>query len=257
MPLVTFTTDFGTGDWFVGTMKGVIASISPATQVIDITHAIPPQDIRAGAFALMAAHSYFPQGTIHVAIVDPGVGSARKAIAIKTESYIFIGPDNGVLSWAARKEQGMEVRALENKALFLERLSNTFHGRDLFAPSAAHLANEFIFSEVGQLLSEYQQLPWPSVNCQNGYVSGEFIYFDHFGNGVTNIPASQVNLGAAVTIQDELVTRLHSTYSDVERGQALALVSSHGFVELAVNRGSARERFGLEVGDRVTFRPAL
>ena len=128
MPLVTFTTDFGTGDWFVGTMKGVIASISPATQVIDITHAIPPQDIRAGAFALMAAHSYFPQGTIHVAIVDPGVGSARKAIAIKTESYIFIGPDNGVLSWAARKEQGMEVRALENKALFLERLSNTFHG---------------------------------------------------------------------------------------------------------------------------------
>src|SRR5689334_5794431 len=140
MRIITLTTDFGTEDWFVGTMKGVIATINARATVVDISHAISSGDVRAGAFALAASCKYFPRGTVHVAIVDPGVGSKRQAIAIQTERYVFVGPDNGVLSFAVRGEKIKSIRTLQNEGHFLKPVSQTFHGRDVFAPVAAHLA---------------------------------------------------------------------------------------------------------------------
>ena len=138
--IITLTTDFGTKDWFVGSMKGVILGIQPEVLVVDITHDVSSGDIRGGAFALAASYSFFARGTIHLAVVDPGVGSDRAAIAVQTADYLFIGPDNGVLSWALRQESIKSIRKLENEKLFLRSISHTFHGRDIFAPVAAHLS---------------------------------------------------------------------------------------------------------------------
>ena len=200
VPLVTFTTDFGTSDWFVGTMEGVIAGISPATRVVSITHQVSPQNIRAGAFALAAACTWFPHGTIHVAIVDPGVGSQRRAIAVKTRRYLFVGPDNGVLSWALRQESLEEVRTIENSKLFLAEVSRTFHGRDIFAPVAAHLSRGLRFQDIGRQRDRFVRLPWPESTETNGQISGEIVYIDSFGNGITNVPNTAIRV---ISVRDE------------------------------------------------------
>ncbi len=160
---ITLTTDFGLSDWFVGAMKGVIHGAAPKVTVIDLTHGIPGGDIRAGAFALAAGLHCFPLGTIHVAVVDPGVGSGRRAIAAQTGDCIFVGPDNGVLSWALARQDACEVRHIANAALFRKPLSQTFHGRDIFAPVAARLATGLPFADVGPIITDYQILPWPLV----------------------------------------------------------------------------------------------
>jgi hypothetical protein len=161
MRLITLTTDFGTRDWFVGTMKGVVLGIHPPATVVDLTHEIPPGDIRAGAFALMTACRFFPKGTVHVAVVDPGVGSRRRAIAVQTANSCFVGPDNGVLSWALMREKIKTIRLLENREFFLEPVSHTFHGRDIFAPVAAHLSRGVAVSRLGRELKDFVRLPWP------------------------------------------------------------------------------------------------
>src|SRR5208283_126339 len=161
MNLITLTTDFGTRDWFVGTMKGVILSRCPRAAIVDITHEIPAGDIRAGAFALAAGCRFFPKGTVHVAVVDPGVGSARHAIVVQTANYFFVGPDNGVLSFALAKEKIKTIRRLENKGIFLQPVSCTFHGRDIFAPVAARLCRGFPIHKLGPLQKDFVRLPWP------------------------------------------------------------------------------------------------
>src|SRR6266567_2035307 len=158
MRVITLTTDFGLSDWFVGSMKGVIFRINPRTTVVDLTHDLPPGDIRAGAFALAAAYRYFPKGTIHVAVIDPGVGTKRRAIAAQTADYFFVGPDNGVLSWALQRERIKAIRALENKTYFLQPLSQTFHGRDIFAPVAAHLTAGLAIRKLGRAVSAFVHL---------------------------------------------------------------------------------------------------
>lgn len=259
MRIITLTTDFGTSDWFVGTMKGVIAGIAPEARVIDLTHDIAPGDIRAGAFALRSAISFFPQGSIHVAVVDPGVGSARRAIAARNQAGILVGPDNGVLSWAAPDEEIDEVRELTNPEWFEHPVSRTFHGRDIFAPVAAHLAAGKHFEEAGQPVDSCHQLPWPAIREEEHGLTGEIVHVDRFGNAITNITVSELPEEALASGDVRVTcagktTRTHRCYADVARGKALALVGSGGLLELAVNAGDFADHFGVSDGSRVEVR---
>ena len=256
MRIITLTTDFGTDDWFVGTMKGVIATISPKTTVVDISHAIASGNIRAGAFALSASYKYFPKGTVHLAIVDPGVGSKRRAIAVQTEQYFFVGPDNGVLSFALRSERIKAARALENKAYFLDSISQTFQGRDVFAPVAAHLARGVVLARFGPRVASFVRLDWPEPKLRHESIEGEVIYIDKFGNAITNIPeASIACLGRehiGIFKGRRRMCALTTHYQAVPAGQAVAVPGSSGYLEIAVNGGDARAMLGLRIGDRIT-----
>ena len=185
--LITLTTDFGLRDSFVGTMKGVILGIAPSARIVDLSHGIAAGDIRGGAFALMTAAPFFPPETIHVAVIDPGVGSPRRAIAIRARRAIFIGPDNGVLSWAVKDEDSLEIRSVEK--MFSSQVSNTFHGRDVFAPAAAWLAAKREFSDLGPQLADFQRMDWPKpIRLREGWKT-EVIYVDTYGNAITAFPA--------------------------------------------------------------------
>lgn len=251
--LITLTTDFGTSDWFVGTMKGVIAGIATGTRIIDITHKVPPGNLVDGAFALAASSPYFPDGSIHVAVVDPGVGSSRRAIALRTRNAIFIGPDNGVLSWAVREERVEEVRVLTNEDWFLKPVSQTFHGRDVFAPVAARLAAGARFEEAGDVVDEFVRLPWPEVVRGENQLRGEIVYIDRFGNAISNLPASEF---PAEALENRNLTAkcggrsapLHHCYTEVHPGKPLAILGSSGLLELAINGDDFAEHNGIEVG---------
>ena len=256
MQLITLTTDFGLADWFVGTMKGVILRLNPIAKIEDITHGIPPGDLRAGAFSLAASARFFPRGTVHMAVIDPGVGSARKALAVRTANYTFVGPDNGVLSWALRKEKIKAIHRLENQRYFLRPISHTFHGRDVFAPVAAHVARGVPLSKLGPKQRDFVQLPWPEPIVGKKWSEGEVIYIDHFGNAITNLGAERVRDPLANTIRIRTrkgvwVCPLKTYYSAVEVETPAAIVGSSGFLEIAVNGGSAAELLGLRIGTRV------
>src|ERR1043166_3125759 len=182
--LITLLTDFGTRDWFAGTMKGVILGINSRAAIVDVTHQIAPGDIRSAAFALRASYKFFPKGTIHVVVVDPGVGRARKGMVVRTRDYFFVGPDNGVLSWALGGQKILHIGALENHDYFLPSVSCTFHGRDIFAPVAAHLGRGVQIQKFGPPLKNIVRLPWPSVRKSGGVIQGEVVYVDHFGNAI-------------------------------------------------------------------------
>jgi S-adenosyl-L-methionine hydrolase (adenosine-forming) len=260
MPVITLTTDFGSKDWFVGTMKGVMLGIAPRATLVDITHEIAPGDLRGGAFALGASYRFFPKGTVHLVVVDPGVGSARRAIAVQTADYCFVGPDNGVLSWALAREPVKAIHALENDRYFLHPVSRTFHGRDIFAPVAAHLSRGLELRKVGPALKEMVRLAWPHPQAEGRGVRGEVVYLDRFGNAITNIDADKVRrLGAgplAVWLGRKRLCAVAEFYQAVPQGHAVAVVGSSGFLEIAVNGGSAQERFGLHVGSACSVRSA-
>ena len=258
MQTITLTTDFGTRDWFVGTMKGVIFGISPRARVVDITHEIPVGDIRAGAFALMASCRYFPKGTLHVAIVDPGVGSRSRAIAVRTADSVFIGPDNGVLSWALRGEKIKSIRQLDNRRYFLEPVSRTFHGRDIFAPVAAHLSRGAALERLGHELRDLVRLPWPEPAKRREEIRGEIVYVDRFGNAITNINAEltpEERPGSCeVRGRRKVRCALAAFYGAAPANRAVAVIGSSDLLEIAVNRGSAERQFGLMTGDTVIVR---
>ncbi|MGA2657354.1 MAG: SAM-dependent chlorinase/fluorinase [Verrucomicrobiota bacterium] len=258
MRTITLTTDFGLGDWFVGTMKAVILGIHPRANVVDITHEIPPGDLRAGAFALMASCRYFPKGTVHLAVVDPGVGSQRRAIAVRTANRFFVGPDNGVLSWALAPEKIKTIRLLENREYFLEPVSRTFHGRDIFAPVAAHLSRGLSAARLGRELTDYVRVPWPQTTKQRGAVQGEIVHIDRFGNTITNIEAQLVSCERAGTCElmgeQKVRCALAESYGAVPVNRPVAVIGSSGLLEIAVNGGSAARQFGLKIGDKVTVR---
>jgi S-adenosylmethionine hydrolase len=255
MRIITLTTDFGTDDWFVGTMKGVIASVNPNANVVDITHAIASGDIRAAAFALAASYKYFSRGTVHVAIVDPGVGSKRRSIAIQTENYFFVGPDNGVLSFALRGEKIKTVRALENKAYFLEPVSQTFHGRDIFAPVAARLARGVAIAKYGPPVKNFVRLDWPEPKVHAGSIQGEVVYVDKFGNAITNIPAATLaSLGGKhfeIFKGRKRICAIGKHYQSVPARRAVAVPGSSGYLEIAVNGGNASAILDLRTGERI------
>ena len=244
MGIITLTTDFGAGDHYAGVMKGVIAGINPSTVVIDITHGIGTYNIAEAAFKLYASYSYFPEGTIHVAVVDPGVGSARRAIAAEGGGYLFVGPDNGVFSMIFDKCGVDRIVEIENPAFMLPTVSATFHGRDIFAPAAAHLSKGAALEDLGNGLSSYEKLEVPPPLDDGNTITGTVVYADRFGNLVTNIPGPVITNSAWVRAGDVTVSRVSASYSDCKEGELIALVGSSGFLEISVNRGSAFEFFG-------------
>lgn len=258
-PIITLTTDFGLKDPYVAEMKAVILNISPNTKIVDITRQIEKFNIRMGAYVLAAASSYFPKGTIHVVVVDPGVGTRRKDILIQTKKGYFIGPDNGVLALAA-ENQGIEhVYKITNPKLMLPEIFNTFHGRDIFAPAAAHLAKGTAPSEFGPEIHKIVTPKFAKITKRKGTLIGEIIHIDGFGNIVTNFSEKELEsmgIKGMVNIKlknTRLKLKLCRAYAEVEAQKPLAIIGSHNFLEISVNQGNAADTFKTKVGDKVTL----
>ncbi|MCX7669480.1 MAG: SAM-dependent chlorinase/fluorinase [Anaerolineae bacterium] len=253
--IITLTSDFGLRDGYVGTMKGVILSMAPHARLVDLTHEIEPQNIRQAIFVLAHAAPYFPPATIHVAVVDPGVGTARRPLLVTTPRARYIGPDNGIFT-AALDEEGAQAWALDQPAYWLPRLSRTFHGRDLFAPVAAHLANGVPPERLGRPVDDPVRLAWPQpLRHADGHLTGEVIYVDRFGNLISNIPAAWL---AGRRWQCEIaghVAPVVATYGEGAVAALIGLVGSSDTVEVAVRNGNAAQRLGVGTGETVVLWP--
>jgi hypothetical protein len=257
MPVLTLTTDFGIKDGFVGTMKGVILGICPGAQLVDLTHTITPQNILEGAFALWRAYSFFPPGTVHLAVVDPGVGTQRRPLAARIGEHFFVGPDNGLFTPiyedAHRNNWNVEIIHLTNEKYWLPAISQTFHGRDIFSPVAAHLANGIPLSDLGLAIQNpiRIQLPKPEKTA-NGWIAHVTVV-DVFGNCTTDLPAKEVIGSKDISFQvhGQTIHGLVDSYGHKEPGELVALVDSESFIEIAVVNGSAAQILGLKVGDVV------
>jgi S-adenosylmethionine hydrolase len=252
---ITLTTDFGTSGHFVGTMKGVILGIAPRVRIVDITHEIAPFDLSEAAFAIAQAWRYFPKGTIHVVVVDPGVGSPRRAIICEAEGQFFIAPDNGVLSMIYDASHS-KVRVISNEKLFLKKVSKTFHGRDVFAPASAHLAKGLAPAKFGKLIADPVRnfLLKPTRLSRHDW-SGVVLQTDRFGNLITNFNVDEFPDLAEQPIELrtglERITRLAGTYAETAIGELFAIVGSSGYVEVVVNQGSAAKALGVGTGSPV------
>jgi hypothetical protein len=277
IPLITLTTDFGMADGYVGTMKGVIHSIVPRARLVDISHEIAPQDVRQAAYVLYTAYPFFPSATVHLVVVDPGVGSARRPIAVRTSGGAFVGPDNGVFSYVIARERVDAVVELRAPSYWLPQVSHTFHGRDIFAPAAAHLAAGVPITALGPSVPDPIIFLPPCLESAPDSVTGEVLHADHFGNVITSIgllawrgdelsfrPAFGPGggegdvcfqaAGAGVVAGDLEISGVCRTYAQVEPGETLALVGSEGHLEIAVREGSAAQKTGLRPGDVVMLR---
>ena len=246
MPIITLLTDFGTRDYFVGAMKGVILSANPAATIVDLTHDVPPQDIRAAAFNLLATYSDFPSGTIHLAVVDPGVGSSRRPILIECVEQLFVGPDNGLFSWICERERRFVARHLTNERFFRQPTSATFHGRDVFAPVAAALSNGVVAEELGPLITDLIELETltPRTN-DDGTVEAAIIHIDRFGNCITNLTvehlAAGVNRQPHLVVNGQEINCRREFFSDATQsdGTLFMIRGSAGFIEIAAQNSSA------------------
>lgn len=252
MPPIALLTDFGTRDWFVASMKGIIKGINPAADIIDITHEIEPGNIRDAAFALMACYQSFPPGTVFLVVVDPGVGGSRHPLGARVGDYFLAGPDNGVLSFVLNRHPEARVWTIENKAWFHTPLSVTFHGRDIFAPVGAHLSLGDNPNDMGLPCVQFEILEWLEVRATEISVIGSIIYIDRFGNAFSNLDTAFLhNLASSpsrVIIQNREPIPVCRYYQEQAKGKALALINSSGFLEIAVNGGSAAEVLDLSVG---------
>ncbi len=244
--VLTLTTDFGTRDHYVGTMKGVVAGICPIATVVDITHEVPAFDIAEGAFAIAQAFRYFPDGTVHVVVVDPGVGSSRRAIGMRAGAHSFIAPDNGVLTHVAEGADSVEVRRIAWRH-GLQMPSRTFHGRDLFAPAGARLVAGLTFAEIGPEADAWVRLP-PAVAA--GGV-GQVLHVDIFGNLVTSFRSKGFPAEAGLEVGGEVIATRSKSYASMPDGLPCLIDGSSGYVEIAVNQGSAAEFLGATAGERV------
>jgi S-adenosyl-L-methionine hydrolase (adenosine-forming) len=253
--LITLTTDFGYTDPFVGIMKGVIHGINPQAQVVDLSHGIPAQNIMAAALVLRQSAKYFPRGTIHVVVVDPGVGSTRRPLLVELEESYFIGPDNGVLSLVMEEKTPGRIVHLSNPAYQLQPTSATFHGRDIFAPAAAYLSRGVAPETFGEPIKDFARLSLPAVIKTGTTIEGEVVYIDGFGNLFTNIGADDLkNLPGhrlRIMLHDLSILGLMANYAAVEQDRYVALINSWGLLEIAIYKGSARKRSGAIIGDKV------
>ena len=273
--VLVFTTDFGASDSYVAAMKGVALGIAPDLTLVDVTHDVPRHDIRHGAFILGGVYRYFPADTVHVAVVDPGVGTSRKAVALVTPAGSFCAPDNGLLSYVLNDHltadqvrfepagfgeavtvpvpDECEAYEISNPAYMLEPVSDTFHGRDIFTPAAAHLALGLEPERLGEPLREVTFLNLFSLELSNDAVVGRVVHVDRFGNVVTNIAADRLPRGdIVVEVADTKIRGLSATFADADG--LLALIGSHGYLEIAENMGSATDSLGVGVGDAVVAR---
>ena len=252
-PIITLLTDFGTRDTFVGTMKGVILGICPEARLVDLTHEVPPQALTTGAFLLKSAVKYFPEGTIHLCVIDPGVGSGRKAIAAKSKGRYFVGPDNGLFP-AALKGWGIdEIIELTEKKYQLPDPSATFHGRDIFAPAAAHLAQGVPFGRLGQMLSNliWREIPGP-FKGPKGWV-GEVLWVDRFGNLITNLESKHIPKPFRMKIGKTVLLNLVTHYAQAKKGTVVALLGSSGNLEVSINGGNAAQKLRVGIGAQVVL----
>ncbi|HYH85351.1 MAG TPA: SAM-dependent chlorinase/fluorinase [Pyrinomonadaceae bacterium] len=263
--IVTLLTDFGTADHFVGAVKGALLSVNPAAQVVDITHEIPPHDIEAGAFALLAAFEAFPAGTVHVAVVDPGVGSPRRPVVASGGEQFFVGPDNGVLGYVYERLDGLRVFHVTNEKYFRREVSATFHGRDVFAPVAGALSLGVEPDELGEEITDFVRLAFAAPERrEDGILVGRVIHIDRFGNCITNISprdfvAEDVNRGARLLVEGREVRAFRRFFADEADapGVPFAIWGSAGLLEIAVFLDSAARLLGVGRGGRVEIRKTV
>jgi len=260
-PLITLTTDFGAGSPYVAQMKGVILSICRDVDLIDISHAIGAQNIREGAVVLADATPRFPPGTIHIAVIDPGVGTSRKIVYAEIGEQRYITPDNGLLSMLASQNEPQLVISLEGDEYWLPGRSHTFHGRDIMAPVAAHLAAGLSPAKLGPRTNTMQLLNWPQAETTSHGITGEVLYLDTFGNLITNITSSDVDrIGEAPSLVVECggqqIRGVVSTYGAAMSGEVVALFDSQGRLEIAVVDGNAARDLHLRVGEKVSVKAA-
>ena len=256
-PLITLTTDFGTRDGYVGAVKGAILSICPSARLIDVAHDVPPQDLTGAAWTLRRALPFYPPGTIHVVVVDPGVGTARRAVAIKVAGMTLIGPDNGLFSLALDDlgRDGLRCREITNPAVRRDDPATTFDGRDVFGPAGAWLARGFPFEELGPEVTDLKEHPTPRPVREGASLRGEVVAVDHFGNMVTNITRAELAGATRLTLRlqdgDAEVNGLYTNYEDAPARTPVLLIGSSGYLEIAVGNGSASRLLGL--GRATTF----
>jgi S-adenosylmethionine hydrolase len=257
-PIVTMLSDFGERDGYVGVMRGVMLGICPSARFVDLTHEIPPQDIVAGALVLAAAVPHFPKRTIHVAVVDPGVGSERRPLLIETEDFVLVGPDNGLLSLAAARSRLRRVVVLDRETYHLPERSRTFHGRDIFAPVAAHCANGVTPSEVGSAADTFQRVSIPRPRRLDDGLEAQVIHIDRFGNLVCNVERADLtdfrDSRVSISIGAVTIAEISPHYASVRDGRPLALWNSWDRLEIAVRNGSAARQIRARVGDRVQLK---
>lgn len=279
IPLIALLTDFGTRDAYVGTMKGVMVGICPTAQFVDLTHAIAPQNVRQAATTLLTAYRYFPAHTVFLVVVDPGVGTPRAPIAVQTDHGTYVAPDNGVLSYVLAQVQDAHAVTLAYAAYQRDAISETFHGRDIFSPAAAHLASEVPISELGPERDSWTELAPPRLTLAADAIHGEVLHVDHFGNVITSIgtltwtgettltltptfgasacAGDSVTLDTAhshVQIGNHTLSGINRTYGDVSPGELTALVGSTEQLEIGVNQGHAARRLQVQPGDPVTLK---
>lgn len=254
-PIITLLSDFGLEDTYVASMKGVILDICPHARLVDISHLVPPQDVGAGAFLLVSAYRDFPAGTIHLAVIDPGVGTDRRGLVIRADNAFFVGPDNGLFSLVLREASGWEAFSLERPAYWRATISKTFHGRDLFAPIAAHLAIGVPAEALGPpCIPEIAS--WAGTVLEEEELHGEIIHIDHFGNALTNVSRTVLERfvsgsRVAVRIGRLTISAIVDTYGDQKAGSLIALIGSSNFLEIAITQGNAAKTCGLRRGDPV------
>jgi hypothetical protein len=257
--VVTLLTDFGDRDYFVASMKGVILNINPHVRLVDLSHRVTPQDVEAAAFLLKSSYHYFPDGTVHVVVVDPGVGTKRRALLVTSPRYFFLGPDNGVLTHIFRDEVGVEVRAIENRQYRLDAEGATFDGRDLFAPSAAWLTRGQAPGTYGPLVRDYVTLSIPAPSFSGDVLTGRVAHVDHFGNLITDVTTLLVKelqgktrrQTVRVRIAGLSINDLAPSYAEGEANRCSALINSNGQVEIFLKNGSAAEFLKVGRGERV------
>lgn len=259
--IITFTTDFGVTEHYVGVMKGVVYSINPAARIIDITNSVQPFDILDGAIAISQAYSYFPKDSIHLVVVDPGVGGQRRPIVVNAGQYQFVAPDNGVLSMVYEREERILVRHITSEHYFRQPVSNTFHGRDVFAPVAAYLSKGVDGVKFGEEISDYVRFAAPKPKPSGpGAWKAVVLKTDRFGNLITNITPKDIpeifdgsSQSFKITVGKAEVTKLCSTYSAGNAGELFAVLGSTGFLEVSANKGAASRLAGADKGSEVNL----
>lgn len=252
--IIALLTDFGGKDPFAGIMKGVIYSINPDAVITDLTHCINPHNVFEGAFCLYESYKYFPPKTIFLCVVDPGVGGQRKGVIIQTPDYCFIGPDNGLMSLAVKDNKNINAYEISNKKYMLNEISNTFHGRDVFAPAVAYLSKGINPDQFGSRIKDINRIEIPAVKEYEDYIEGMIIYTDKFGNLITNIEAGISRKIKSIEIKNTLINKISSSYEDGEPGRAVAIIGSAGFLEIAVNSGSAEKSLSVNAGEPVIIK---
>ena len=259
--IITLTTDYGTNDHLVGTLKGVILKINPEVTIVDITHNVAPFDLLDGALAIGSAYTYFPPRTIHVVVVDPGVGTDRRPLLVSADNQYFIAPDNGVLSLVYERQQDVVVRHANAEHYFLQPLSKTFHGRDIFAPVAAWLSKGWQPASMGEDINDFKRFALPRPKSADGVLKGIVMRVDTFGNLVTNfraedLPESSSNDGTAAVdfkIGSQQISRLVATFAQGNAGEPIAYLGSSGYLEIAINKGNASRTLGIGRGTPVVL----